>query len=85
MGSAVADHYDAPMPTPRRLFAVLAALFATAALLISGCSSKPAESLPDAAGLLQQSTQTTKALKSAHLEITVTGKIDGLPVKKLDR
>jgi lipoprotein LprG len=72
-----------PMPTPRRLFAVLAALFATAALLISGCSSKPAENLPDAAGLLQQSTQTTKALKSAHLEITVSGKIDGLPVKKL--
>ena len=71
------------MPTPRRLFAVLAALFATATLLISGCSSKPAENLPDAAGLLQQSTQTTKALKSAHLEITVSGKIDGLPVKKL--
>jgi len=62
------------------MFAVLLA----AAFLVAGCSSsKPAESLPDAPGLLQQSIQTTKALKSAHLEITVNGKIDGLPVKKL--
>jgi lipoprotein LprG len=66
------------------MFAVLAALFATAALFVAGCSSsKPAESLPDAPGLVQQSIQTTKALKSAHLDIAVNGKIDGLPVKKL--
>lgn len=66
------------------MFAVLAALLASAALFVSGCSaSKPAENLPDAPGLLQQSIQATKALKSAHLEITVNGKIDGLPVKKL--
>ncbi|AQT80454.1 hypothetical protein B1R94_16040 [Mycolicibacterium litorale] len=72
------------MPTCRRMFAVLAALFATAVLFVAGCSSsKPAEPLPDAAGLLQQSIATTKALKSAHLDITVGGKIDGLPVKKL--
>ncbi|WP_431232359.1 LppX_LprAFG lipoprotein [Mycolicibacterium psychrotolerans] len=73
------------MPTCRRMFAVLAALLATAALFVAGCSSssKPSEPLPEAAGLLQQSIQVTKALKSAHLEITVGGKIEGLPVKKL--
>lgn len=65
------------------MFAVLAALLSTATLVVAGCSSKPAESLPDAQGLLQQSITATKALKSAHLEINVSGKIDGLPVKKL--
>ena len=65
------------------MFAVLAALLSTATLVVAGCSSKPAENLPEAQGLLQQSITTTKALKSAHLEITVNGKIDGLPVKKL--
>ena len=55
-----------------------------AALVLSGCSSKKAaEPLPDAAGLIQQSIQTTKALKSAHLEIAVTGKLEGLPLKSL--
>jgi lipoprotein LprG len=55
-----------------------------AALFVSGCSSKEAsEPLPDAAGLIQQSIQTTKALKSAHLEIAVTGKVEGLPLKTL--
>lgn len=71
------------MQTCRRIFAVLTALLA-AALLVSGCSSKKAaEPLPDAAGLVQQSIQTTKGLKSAHLEIAVTGKVDGLPLKTL--
>ena len=67
------------------MFAVLVALFATAALFVAGCSSssKPSEPLPDAAGVLQQSIAVTKGLKSAHLEITVSGKIDGLPIKKL--
>ena len=55
-----------------------------AALFISGCSSKKAaEPLPDAAGLVKQSIQTTKDLKSAHLEIAVTGKLEGLPLKTL--
>lgn len=55
-----------------------------AALFVSGCSSKKdSEPLPDAAGLIQQSIQTTKALKSAHLEIAVTGKVEGLPLKTL--
>lgn len=71
------------MQTCRRILAVLTAMLA-AALVVSGCSSKKAaEPLPDAAGLLQQSIQTTKPLKSAHLEIAVTGKVEGLPVKTL--
>ena len=71
-----------PMQTRRRAFAVLAAVLA-AALLAAGCSSKKAEPLPDAAPLIQQSIAATKALKSAHLEIAITGKIEGLPVKTL--
>ncbi|CAN5176977.1 lipoarabinomannan carrier protein LprG [soil metagenome] len=68
-----------------RLVLVLAALSSTAAL-IAGCSSSSdtsTESLPDAAELLQQSSQTTKGLQSAHLDITVNGTIDGLPLKTL--
>jgi len=66
------------------MFAVLAALFAATALFLSGCSSsKPTEVLPDASGLLKQAIPTTKALKSAHLDITITGTIPGLPIKKL--
>lgn len=61
---------------------MLAALL-TAALVVSGCSKTPTEPLPEAAGLIQQSIATTKGLKSAHLEIAVTGKIDGLPIKTL--
>lgn len=71
------------MQTCRRILAVLTAMLA-AALFVSGCSSKKAaEPLPDAAGLIKQSIQTTKGLKSAHLDITVTGKVEGLPLKKL--
>lgn len=71
------------MQTCRRILAVLTAMLA-AALFVSGCSpKKAAEPLPDAAGLIQQSIQTTKALNSAHLEIAVTGKVEGLPLKTL--
>jgi lipoprotein LprG len=72
------------MQTCRRILAFLTALLA-AALVISGCSSskKASEPLPDAAGLIKQSIQTTKGLKSAHLEIAVTGKVEGLPLKTL--
>ena len=70
------------MSTSRRIIAALTALFVTA-LIAAGCSSKSSEPLPDAAGLLQKSIQTTKTLTSAHLEIVVNGKIDGLLVKKL--
>ena len=66
---------------------VLSAIAAlgTAVALVAGCSSgsNSSETLPDAAGLLQQSSQTTKNLKSGHLDITVNGTIEGLPIKKL--
>lgn len=75
-------YYDAAMPMFRRIFAMLAALL-LAALMVSGCSKKSTEPLPEAAGLIQQSIAATKNLKSAHLEIAVNGKIDGLPVKTL--
>jgi lipoprotein LprG len=39
--------------------------------------------LPDATTLVKQSADSTKNLKSAHLVLTVTGKIPGLPVKAL--
>ena len=59
------------------------ATFLAATLLISGCSKKSSEPLPDAAGLLTQSIASTKKLQSAHLEIVVNDKIDGLMVKSL--
>lgn len=69
----------------RRILAVLTALLAAAVLTMAtgGCSKKPTEPLPDAAGLVQQSAQVTKKLNSAHLEIAVSGKVQGLPVKNL--
>lgn len=70
------------MSTIRRIISVLTVMLA-AALFAAGCSKKASEPLPDAAGLIQQSVQSTKALKSAHLDISVGGKIDGLPVKTL--
>jgi lipoprotein LprG len=62
------------------------AAVAIASGLVAGCSSAGSSgsaALPDAATLLQQSSQTTKDLKSAHLDIAVTGTIQGLPLKKL--
>ncbi|MBU3750601.1 MAG: LppX_LprAFG lipoprotein [Mycobacterium sp.] len=50
---------------------------------MAGCSKKAAEPLPEAAGLIEQSVAATKGLKSAHLEIAVSGKVEGLPVKTL--
>jgi lipoprotein LprG len=73
------------MPTRPRLFAVLAAL-SIATALVGGCSSSSKQSsapLPDATTLLKQSSQTTKNVKSVHLVLSVTGKIQGLPVKNL--
>ncbi len=78
------------MQTPLRvcrLFAVLVALAAVSATtaLLSGCSFSGSKSgpLPDAATLLKQSAATTKNDKSAHVLLTVTGKIAGLPLKTL--
>ena len=66
------------MSTTRRIFAALATLLA-AALLISGCSKKSSEPLPEAAGLLQQSIATTKALQSAHLVKKLAGDLTNVP------
>lgn len=69
----------------RRLLAVLASL-SIAAAMIAGCSSgsKPSGGpLPDANTLIKQSAQTTKNVKSAHLVLTVTGKVPGMPIKNL--
>lgn len=69
----------------RRLLAVLASL-SIAAGLIAGCSSgsKPSGGpLPDANTLIKQSAQTTENVKSAHLVLTVTGKVPGMPIKNL--
>jgi lipoprotein LprG len=73
------------MQTPRRLFAVVAAL-SIAATLVAGCSSGSTQSggpLPDATTLVKQSTDVTKNLKSAHLVLSVIGKVPGLPIKTL--
>jgi lipoprotein LprG len=75
------------MQTRRRL-AVLISLFTglvTALVLISGCSSdnKSNGPLPDPATLLKDSSTTTKAQQSVHLEITTTGEIKALPIAKL--
>ncbi len=73
------------MQTRCRLTAVLASL-TLATGLIAGCSFRSSNSggpLPDAATLVKQSADSTKNIKSAHLVLTVTGKIPGLPVKTL--
>jgi lipoprotein LprG len=75
------------MPLRRSTAAVLAAV-ALSAALVSGCSKSSSNQqsgapLPDAATLLKQSAQTTRDLKSAHLELTVQGKIAGLPLQSL--
>jgi lipoprotein LprG len=73
------------MQTPRRLSAVLASL-SLATALIAGCSSssKPSGApLPDATTLVKQSADATKNVKSAHLVLTVNGKISGMPIKVL--
>lgn len=69
-----------------RLLAIFAALF-TAIALLAGCSSKSEDAgkeLPDAATLLQQSSETTKSQSSAHLKLTVQGEIKELPIESLE-
>lgn len=74
------------MPLRQRTAAVLAAV-ALSAAVVAGCSSttsKPSGApLPDPATLLNESAQTTRAVKSAHLELAVQGKIEGLPIQTL--
>ena len=75
------------MQTPGRIRPILAVLatLTIAATLVGGCSSskQASDPLPDAATLLKESNQNTKNVKSAHMVITVTGKIKGLPIKTL--
>jgi len=69
----------------RRLLAVLASL-SIATALIAGCSSGSKQNgapLPDAATLVKQSADATKNVKSAHVVLTVKGKVPGLPIKTL--
>jgi lipoprotein LprG len=66
--------------------AILAALFATVAL-IAGCSKSSENSsmeLPDAATLLKESSETTKSQTSVHLKLSVQGEIKDLPIETLD-
>jgi lipoprotein LprG len=68
----------------RPRIAVLVSIFA-ALLLIAGCggSEKASGPLPDAASLLKESRETTLKQQSAHVELTVTGKIADLPIETL--
>jgi lipoprotein LprG len=69
----------------RRRTAVLASL-TIATALIAGCSSGPKESgapLPDATTLVKQSAAVTKTVTSAHVVLSVQGKVPGLPIKVL--
>ena len=69
---------------PTRLLAISAALF-TAVALLAGCgSSEDNKNLPDAATLLQQSTDTTKGQSSVHLLLTVNGSIPEFPIETLE-
>jgi lipoprotein LprG len=68
-----------------RLLAIFAAVIAAIALVAGCSSSKQAEKeLPDAATLLQESSQTTKNLQSVHLLLTVQGEIKELPIESLE-
>jgi len=69
-----------------RPLAIFAA-FVAATALIAGCSSKsqdPGKPLPDAATLLKQSGETTKAQSSVHLKLSVQGQIKELPIESLE-
>lgn len=69
-----------------RLLAILAA-FVTAIALLAGCSKSSEDSgkeLPDAATLLQQSSETTRSQTSVHLRLTVQGEIKELPIESLE-
>lgn len=69
----------------KRLLAIFAVLLTSIALVV-GCSSNqdPSKSLPDAATLLKQSADTTKAQTSVHLKLTVQGQIKDLPIETLE-
>ena len=65
------------------LFSLLSVVLA-GVLTLSGCSkSEDAAPLPDAATLLKQSADTTKAQQSVHIVLSVNGKIAKLTLTKL--
>nr|WP_324686834.1 LppX_LprAFG lipoprotein [Mycobacterium sp. 94-17] len=73
------------MQTRRRISAVIASL-TLATALIAGCSSGSKQSggpLPDATTLVKQSADATKNVKSAHIVLSIQGKVPGLPLKTL--
>ena len=77
-----------PMQPSRRLFAAVLAVLAVLALSTAplvGCSSTKSSEppLPDAATLLKESSETTRKLNSAHLDMKVNGSIPNLPVHTL--
>ena len=69
----------------RPRFAVLFSALLATVLLFAGCSSSSTSTadLPEAATLLSDSQKSTAALKSVHLELAVTGTIEGLPIESL--
>jgi lipoprotein LprG len=74
-----------PKNAVRSLWLILTALFA-AIVLLAGCSSsdeKSSESLPDAATLLKESNTATRNLMSVHLDLSVQGTLEDLPIKTL--
>ncbi len=75
------------MQTRPRLAVLVSLLtaFLAAAALTAGCSSdkKADAALPDAATLLKDSNETTKAQQSVHLQLTVNGEIKELPIASL--
>nr|WP_231127140.1 LppX_LprAFG lipoprotein [Mycobacterium colombiense] len=73
------------MQTRRRISAVIASL-TLATALIAGCSSGSKQSgapLPDGTTLVKQSADATKKVQSAHIALSIQGKIPGLPIKTL--
>jgi lipoprotein LprG len=70
------------MPMRLRMSAAVLVAFAISTALVVGCSSNKTSNapLPDAATLLKQSQETTRNLKSVHLDLNVTGQIPHLPV-----
>ncbi|NWL12394.1 hypothetical protein DM793_14065 [Paenarthrobacter nitroguajacolicus] len=69
-----------------RFVAIFGPLIAVVAL-VAGCTapspSPSPEASPDPVALLKESSETTKGQTSAHLKLSVEGKIAGLPVEAI--
>ncbi len=77
--------YKASLQT--RLVTIFAPFIAVVAL-VAGCTapspSPSPEASPDPVALLKESSETTKGQTSAHLKLSVEGKVDGLPVEWIE-